>query len=208
MQPEQEEIYYVLATDLEAARRSPHLDPLLARGLEVLLMTDIMDSFMLTSLREYEGKKLRNVDDANLELPGEAPSGEDVVSDDDFEKLRARFTEVLGERVTEVRASKVLRDSAARLVSAEDTPGREMQRIQRLLGQETTMQPRILELNRSHPLIAQLVQRINADAADPVTAAIAEQIYDNALLLEGLHSNPAGMVSRIQSLIEAAARAT
>jgi molecular chaperone HtpG len=203
----QTEIYYVLAADLGAAQRSPHLDPLLSRGLEVLLLTDIMDSFMLTSLREYEGMKLRNIDDANLELPGEAEAREEAVSDEDFDRLRERAAAVLGERVTEVRASRVLRDSPARLVSAEDIPGREMQRIQRMLGQETTVAPRMLELNRSHPLVARLAERINANADDPITAAIIEQLYDNALLLEGIHENPAGMISRLQTLIEAAARA-
>jgi molecular chaperone HtpG len=114
---------------------------------------------------------------------------------------------VLGERITEVRASRVLRDSPARLVSAEDLPGREMQRIQRMLGQETSIAPRILELNRSHPLVARLAERVNANADDPITGAIVEQLYDNALLLEGIHENPAGMISRLQTLIEAAARA-
>lgn len=113
---------------------------------------------------------------------------------------------MLGERVTEVRASQVLRDNPARLVSADDTPGREMQRIQRLLGREAEMQPRILELNRSHPMIAGLAKRAIASADDAVVAAAAEQLYDNALLLEGIHSNPAAMVPRIQALIEAAAR--
>jgi molecular chaperone HtpG len=207
MNDDQEEIYYVLAADREAALRSPHLDPLSARGLEVLLLTDVMDSFMLTNLREYEGKKLRNIDDANLELPGEADQGEDMVSDEEFAQLSERIKAVLGDRITEVRASKVLRDSAARLVSAEDAPGREMHRIQQLLGQEVSMAPRMLELNRAHPLVAQLARRTTANADDPVTAAIAEQLYDNALLLEGLHQNPTAMVSRIQALMEAAARA-
>lgn len=208
MKEEQDEIYYVLTNDLESARRSPHLDPLLARGLEVLLMTDIMDSFMLTGLRDYEGRKLRNIDDANLELPGEAPASDNVISDEDFERLSARFAEVLGERVKEVRASQVLRDNPVRLASAEDAPGREMQRIQHLLGQETRFTPRILELNRAHPLIAQLARRTAEQSNDPITAAIAEQLYDNALLLEGLHTNPAAMVARIQTLLEAASRAS
>lgn len=201
----QQEIYYVLAADLESAQRSPHLDPLQARGLEVLLLDELIDSFMLTSLREYEGLKLRNIDDADLELPGEVPEAEDTISDEDFNTLRDRFAAVLGERVKEVRASKVLRTNPARLVSAEDTPGREMQRIQRMLGQETSEVPRILELNRTHPLVAQLARRTAASSDDAVSTAIAEQMYDNALLLEGLHTNPTAMVERIQQLMSAAA---
>lgn len=206
MVDDQKEIYYVLASDLESARRSPHLDPFTARNIEVLLFTDVMDSFMLTGLREYEGMKFRNIDDANLELPGEAETSDSAVSDEAFERLRERFAAVLGDRVSEVRASKVLRDSPARLVSPEDTPGREMQRVQHLLGRDSTLSPRILELNRAHALVAHLAERAAANADDPVIAASAEQLYDNALLLEGLHPNPAAMVPRIQQLIEAAAR--
>lgn len=202
----QEEIYYVTASDLEAARRSPHLDPLLARNIEVLLFTDVMDSFMLTGLREYEGMKFRNIDDANLELPGTADAADSSISDDDFERLRERFATTLGERVQEVRSSKVLRNNPSRLVSAEDAPGREMQRVQQLLGRETTVTPRILELNRAHPLIAHLAQRVVNNADDPVVVACAEQLYDNALLLEGVHPNPAAMVPRIYELLEAAAQ--
>jgi molecular chaperone HtpG len=207
MQEEQQEIYYVLAADLDAAQRSPHLEPLRERGLEVLLLTDIMDGFMLSGLRDYEGHRLRNIDDASLELPGEASTGEDVVSEEDFERLRERFAAILGDRVSEVRASKVLRNSPARLVSSEDMPGREMQRIQHMLGQDVPMAPRSLELNRTHPLVARLAQRVVANADDPIVTAIAEQLYDNALLIEGVHGNPALMVGRIQTLLEAAARA-
>lgn len=202
----QTEIYYVLAGDLEAARRSPHLDPLSARGIEVVLLHDLMDGFMLSGLREYEGMKLRNIDDANLELPGKADATESTVSDEDFERLCERVQALLGEKVQEVRASKLLRDNPVRLVSADDTPGREMQRLQQLLGRETKIEPRILELNRGHVLVAALARRVAANSDDPLIGAIAEQLYDNALLLEGLLTNPAAMVPRLQMLLEAAAR--
>lgn len=204
----QEEIYYVQAADLDAARRSPHLDPLTARGIEVLLMVDLMDSFMLTGLREYEGMKLHNIDDPDLELPGESPEAESALSDEEFEKLCEQCATALGDRVAEVRASKVLRDNPARLISKDPSAGREFQRIQQLLGQETQPQPRILELNRAHPLVVQLARRAAASDNDPIVAASAEQLYDNALLLEGLHTNPAAMVPRIQQLLEAAARSS
>jgi len=200
----QEEIYYVLGSDLESARLSPHLDPLIARGIEVVLMTDIMDSFMLTGLNEYEGMKFRTIDDANLTLPGEEAVIESGINDEDFEVLRARLAAILGARVKDVQASKVLRDNPSRLVSSDDMPGREFQRVQKLLGREMDMPPRTLELNRAHPLIIGLAQRVLANEQDPIVVASVEQLYDNALLLEGLHPNPAGMVPRIQALLEAA----
>lgn len=200
----QEQIYYVLANDLDSARLSPHLDPLRARGIEVILMTDMIDGFMLTGLREYDGMKLANVDDANLTLPGETPAPDSTISDESFETLRNRFAEVLGARVKEIRASNVLRDNPVRLVSEDDMPGREMQRIQHLLGREVEMSPRILELNRSHPIIVGMARRVEARANDPIVASGIEQLYDNTLLLEGLHTSPAAMVPRLQALIEAA----
>jgi molecular chaperone HtpG len=202
----QQEIYYVLAGDLASARHSPHLEALDERGLEALLLVDVMDSFMLTGLREYEGLKLRNVDDPNLHLPGQAQPDAAAISDESFGRLVARVKEVLGERVTAVRASHILRSSPARLVSPENTPNREMERIQRILDRDYRVPPKILELNRSHRLIADLARLIDERPADPLIAAIIEQLYDSALLIEGLHPNPADMVGRIQLLMEAAAR--
>ncbi|MCX7792378.1 MAG: molecular chaperone HtpG [Chloroflexaceae bacterium] len=202
----QQEIYYLMASSLEAARTSPHLDPFTARGIEGLLLHDLVDGLMLSGLREYEGLRLRNVDEADLELPGEVEAAAPQISDEEFTRLAERAAAVLGERIKEVRASKVLRDSPARLVSDEEGLGRQMQRIQQVLGQEVEQRPRILELNPAHSLIAALARRLEANPEDPVVTAGLEQLYDNALLLEGLHQNPAAMVPRLLTLIEAAAR--
>jgi molecular chaperone HtpG len=202
----QDEIYYVLAGDLPSARQSPHLEALQERGIEALLLHDMMDGFMLTGLREYEGHKLRNVDDTDLKLPGEGKPAEVMVADESFGRLVARVKEVLGERVKSVRASELLRGSPARLLSPEDTPNREMERVQRILDRDYKMPPKILELNRGHTLIADLAHLVDERPADPLIAPLIEQIYDSALLLEGLHPNPAEMVSRIQAIMEAAAR--
>ncbi len=202
----QQAIYYVMAGNLEAARRSPHLEPLNERNIEVIFFTDLMDSFMLTGLRDFEGLPFKNIDDANLELPGEGSGAESAIDDSLFAKLRERFSAVLGERISEIRESKLLRNSPARLVASEDAAGREMQRIQQLLGRESEPAPRILELNRGSSLVADLARRAEANPDDPIVAAAAEQLYDNALLLEGLVSDPAAMVPRLQLLLEAAAR--
>jgi molecular chaperone HtpG len=201
----QKEIYYVLASNLEAARNSPHLDPFAARNIEVLLFHDLMDGFMLNGLRDYEGLKLRNIDEADIELPGEVEEAVSVMETAEFDALALEFKKALGERLKEVRRSKVLRDSPARLVADEDSAGREMDRIQQLLGRESEQRPRVLELNTAHPLVAALGRRAAADPNDALIAAAAEQLYDNALLLEGMHTNPASMVPRILQILEAAA---
>lgn len=202
----QSEIYYVMGNDLESVRRSPHLEALEERGIEALLLVEMMDGFMLTGLREYEGHKLRNVDDPNLTLPGEARPSEVSVSDEQFAQLVTAFKQQLGERVTSVRASNALRHSPARLVAPDDTPNREMERIQRMLERDFKVPARIIELNRGHQLIANLARLLEAQPGDALAGVLIEQIYESALLIEGLHPNPASMVERIQKLMEAAAR--
>lgn len=204
----QQEIYYVLANDLESARRSPHLEALTERGLEVLLLVDMIDSFMLTRLREYEGLKLRNVADPELKLPGEETAGEGGISDAAFERLAVRLKEVLGERISEVRSSRLLRKSPARLIAPENAPNREMERVQRLLDANYKVSAKIIEINRDHPLIADLARLIEERPSDALITPLIQQLYESALLIEGLHPNPADMVERIQLFMEAAARST
>jgi molecular chaperone HtpG len=206
----QEHVYYVLGDDLKSVKNSPHLDPFKTRDLEVLYWVDPLDAFMAPMLAEYKEKKLKNVDDAGLELPkleGEEAEGEPetAVPEADFNRFVGRCVTTLGERVTEVRPSRVLRDSPVRLVSPEDAANREMQRLQRFLDQEYKVPQKILEVNRNHPLIGNLARRLS-DGDDIALVDLAiEQLYENALVQEGLHPNPAEMLPRIQKLLEIAA---
>ncbi len=203
----QQAIYYVLANDIDSARRSPHLDALESRGIEALLLIDIVDSFMMNSLREFDGTPLKNADDPNLELPELADEqSSEGVDQPTFDQLAVRIKDVLGERVTEVRPSKTLKNNPARLVATDANSQRDFQRVQRLLNREYTVPTSALELNRNHPLIRSLAKLHTTRPDDALNAVIIEQIYDSALLLDGLHPNPAQMVPRIQQLMEAAAR--
>lgn len=207
----QKAIYYLLADDLNTARRSPHLDAFRTRQLEVLLLTDRLDSFMLTGLREFEGLPLRNVDDPTLELP---PAPDEATAEraesapaEEFAALLERARAILGERVTDVREGAHLTSSPVRLAAAEASPAREMQRVYRLLDRPYEVPKGILELNRSHPLIRHLAHLAATRPDDELLGAAVEQLYDNALLLEGWHPNPAEMAPRIQQLLEIAAQA-
>jgi molecular chaperone HtpG len=155
-------------------------------------------------------KPLKNVDDAGLELPVEDEEGEmesdAAVGDADFDRLRERIEEALGDRVTEVGESRLLADHPCRLVSPEGGSERDLQRVRRLLGQEAEVPARILEVNRRHLLIQNLADRIVAQSGDGLIDPVIEQLFENLSLLEGLHPNPARMVPRIQALLEAATR--
>jgi molecular chaperone HtpG len=207
MKDDQEAIYYILADDLKSVAQSPHLDPFRARDIEVLYFIDTVDSFMLMNLREYAGKPLKNVDDADLDLPAlDESEAAERLDEEPFQAVRQRFADVLGERVIEVRESKVLRDHPVRLAAPEGQPDRHVQRVYRMLEKDYEIPRKILELNRSHPLIRNLSAWIGSDPDAPVIEQVIEQLYESALLMDGLHPNPADMVGRIESLMEMATR--
>lgn len=212
MDEEQTDIYYILGDGMEAVERSPHLDYFRTHDLEVLYLIDPLDAFMVQGLREFEGKPLKNVDDPDLELPEdeeeveEAPASD--LSPETFGKLIVRFKNVLGDRVKEVRASKILKGSPCRLVSSESGPEREMERVRRLLEEDYQASARILEINRGHALIQHLGHLIDHQTNDVLVDLTIEQLFENLLLLEGLHPNPVQMVPRIETLLEKAAAAS
>jgi len=210
MAEEQEEIYYLLGYDPVSITYSPHLDPFREQGIEVLLMVDPIDPFVTSNLTEFEGKKLRNIDDADLKLPGEQFEDENLSKDQaaeaKFNRLIGRCVTTLGDRVSEVRVSKVLRKNPARLVSPEDVPGADMQRVYRYLEQEYKAPKKIFEINRDHKIIKDLALLIDVDPTSALINLSIEQLYDNALIIDGLHPNPATILPRVQQLMELALR--
>ncbi len=210
MGEEQQEIYYVLGDDLKSTLRSPHLDYFRAHDIEVLLLVDAIDGFMIANLREFDGKALRNIDDAGLDLPeDESETEEDAgaVSEETLAKLAGRFKEVLGERVLDVRESKQLVDSPCRLVSPEDSFDRDLQRVRRFMDEEYEAPKKVLEINRKHPIVANLARILESNPDDPLLDVSIEQLFDNAQLMDGLLTDPAEMVARIQTLMESAVSA-
>jgi len=202
----QDKIYFILGDDDRSVARSPHLDYFRENGYVVVMFTDPMDSFMLMGLRKYNDFDLVNVASPDLELPvaEETPKDEtqpEKLPEADFDSLVERFKSQLGERVTDVRATDRLRNSVARLVDPEGTMDQEMQRVYRYLEREYEVPKKVLELNPRHPIVAKLSE---LDEGDELSQEIIEQIYDSALLIEGLHPDPASMLPRIQDLMEKA----
>jgi molecular chaperone HtpG len=208
MGAEQQAIYYVLGESLRSVARSPHLDYFRAHEIEVLYLVDPIDGYMISMLREYDGKQLQNVDDANLDLPETAKTEEEqagALSPERFDALVSRIKQVLGERVRDVRASKTLVDHPARLVSPEDSPDRDLQYLRRLMEEKYETPVKILELNRQNPLIADLAGLVESHPDDARIDPTINQLHDNLLLIEGAYQGPvADMVERIQQLMGAA----
>ncbi|VAW30479.1 Chaperone protein HtpG, partial [hydrothermal vent metagenome] len=210
MSESQKEIYYVTGDSTSSVANSPHLDPFKEHDLEVLYWVDPLDAFIAPSLLEYKEKPFKNIDDADIELPDgddgeETDDSESTLSDKAFNGFIGRCVTTLGDKVLEVRASKVLKNSPVRLVSPADAQNKEMDRIQRMLNQEYEIPKRILEVNRNHPLVAHLAHLVENQPDSDLIPLSIEQLYDSALIQEGLHPNPADILPRIQQLLTFAA---
>ena len=208
MKEGQEKIYFILGDDPHSVARSPHLDVFRENGYEVVTLTDPMDSFMLMGLRKYGDFDLQNVAAADLKLPEEEEGEEEEeegtqekLPEKEIKKVVKRFKKQLGDRVTDVRTTDRLRNSVARLVDPDGAMGQEMQRVYRMVDRDYVIPKKVLELNPRHPVINHLN---NLSKEDELGEAVIEQIYESALLIEGLHPNPASMLDRIQLLMEKA----
>jgi HSP90 family molecular chaperone len=201
MQPEQKVIYFIVGDDSKSVLRSPHLDYFQSQGTEVLLLTEPMDSFMLMGLRKYKEFELKNVAQAEIPDKPKETQGQEQIAKAEFSKLIERFKQVLGEHVTDVRASNRLSQSVARLADADGALNPELQRVYKYLGKEYEIPRKILELNPSHVILKKL---LDMDSASELQTLIIEQIYDSALLVEGLHPDPSGMAARVEQIMEAA----
>jgi molecular chaperone HtpG len=206
MKPEQRTIYYLLGDDVRSAAHSPHLDYFRQQQLEVLYLVDPLDSFLLPGLQSYEGFPLKNVNDPTLDLAKPDSAETPAMPQPEFDALVARFKAQLGERVTDVRSTDRLVDSAIRLVAPDGARDQDMDRVRRMLEKDYTIPKKVVEINPQHPLVKNLAELIQAGASDDLANDVIEQLYENALLVEGLLPNPADMVGRIQKLMEAATK--
>ena len=210
MPARQKAVYYVEGRDLEAAKRSPHLDYFLAHDIEVLYFCDpVADTYVVVSLPEHREHKLVNVDGAEVDVPAKEPDAPaeapPAPAHADMEPLVERVKRVLGEQVQNVQTSSLLVKHPSRLVYQGEDMARAFNRMSRLMGQEAETPKRVLELNPNHALIQNMAAMQAADPANPLLDLLIEQVMDNALLLENLHPDPAGMTERLLSIMQAAA---
>ncbi len=202
----QDVVYYILGDDAQSIQRSPHLDYFRKNGYEVLLFSDPVDPFMTQNALEFEGKAFKNVASADTELPeanadAAAEDTANALEDASLAEVIARFKTHLGERVEDVRTTERLSDSPARLVDMEGAMNQEMQRMQRMMDKDYEVPKKILELNPSHAILKKVAE---LPASGELLSVMIDQVYENALLIEGLHPDPASMIARIQQLMQAA----
>lgn len=201
---DQKNIYYIVGDDQKSTVRSPHLDYFNSHKVEVLLLTEPMDSFMLMGLKKYKEFELKNVAVTDPDLPESNATEKEEnqsLADVDLENLVNIFKTQLDEKVSNVRISKRLNQSMARLIDPEGSMNPEMQRVYKLLEKDYSVPKKILELNPTHSILKNLL--LLKDRSE-LQMIIIDQIYESALLVEGLHPDPASMVSRLEQIIEAA----
>ncbi len=203
--PDQKTIYYITGESLAAMKRSPHLEYFRREDIEVLYFDQPVDAFLPQAIGTYEEFNFQNVDRVDVNA-GDAEDEEQPAAGEEFDKLAARAREVLGDKIADVRPSRVLVASPARLAAPEGVIDTGLQRVRRLMEEDYTAPQLVLELNPEHPIVANLIQRVAGDEPDEIVDAAIEQLYEDALLLEGFHPDPAQMVERIQKLLEAATR--
>lgn len=201
MKEGQDKIYYVTADSFGAAKNSPHLEIFRKKGIEVLLLSDRVDEWFVSSLSEFEGKELASVAKGGLDLGAledEAEKKEQEAKADAFKELVEKVQATLGERVKEVRITHRLTDSPACLVADEHAMSGNMERLLKSIGQNVGGSKPILEINPDHVLVGKL----KAEAAGERFEDWAHILFDQALLAEGgTLEDPAGFVKRLNGLM-------
>ena len=201
MKEGQDKIYYVTAESFNAAKNSPHLEIFRKKGLEVLLLTDRIDEWVIGNLPEFDGKPLVSVAKGGLDLgklEDEAEKKETEKAADEYKELLEKMKASLGERVKEVRVTHRLTDSPACLVADEHDVGMNLARILKAAGQQAPASKPILEINPQHPAVMRL--KYEERQFDDWAAVL----FDQALLAEGgTLDDPATFVKRINQLMMA-----
>ena len=200
MQDGQEKIYYVVAENFNTARHSPHLEVFRKKGIEVLLLSDRVDDWLMNHLREFDGKPFQDVARGALDLAtdSEEEKAEQEKLQKESEALVERMGKALESRVSEVRATARLTDSAACLVVGEHDMGSQMRRIMEAAGQAVPESKPILEINPEHPLCRML----DSEQDEERFADLSSVVLDQATLAEGGQlEDPAAFVGKLNALL-------
>lgn len=210
MKPKQEEIYYLLGSDIDVLRNSPHLEYYKENGYEVLLLPDPIDNFLMMHLREYEGKKFKNIDQEE-ETEDDKKDEEKKEEKEDsgpHAELTKKFKEVLGDRVQDVKVSDRLVTSAARLATPKGGLDSGFQRALHLMqGPQSgnkyaneLLKGRILQINPKN----EIIQKIEADLENEKVPFLIKQVYYDAVMAEGEYPDLKELIENIEEILKRA----
>jgi molecular chaperone HtpG len=201
MKDGQEAIYYITADSFAAAKNSPHLEVFRKKGIEVLLMYDRVDEWLMSSLFDYKEKKLESVTKGELDLgklEDEAEKKEQEKTTEEFKDILEKIKQTLGEQVKEVRVTHRLTNSPACLVKDEHDMSGNLERILKQAGQNVPTSKPIFEINPDHPLVGKLKTEANGERFND----LALVLFDQAMLAEGGQlEDPGTFVKRLNELL-------
>ncbi len=201
MKEDQKKIYYVVADSHNTAKNSPHLEIFRKKGLEVLLLSDRVDEWLMSHLMDFDGKSLQDVAKGSLDLDEVADEAEKKSQEEqvqEFAGLVERLQGVLSERVENVRVTHRLTDSPACLVVGEQDMGNQMRKLMEAAGQATPAAKPTFEINPTHPLVIKLNDEVDEDRFGD----LSEILFDQANLAEGGKlDDPAAYVNRLNKLL-------
>lgn len=204
MKEGQENIYYVTADSFSAAKNSPHLEIFRKKGIEVLLLSDRIDEWLVSNLDEFEGKHIQSVAKGDLNL-GALDEDEDKTAEEevnkDFEAILTQIKEVLGDKVSDVKLSHRLTESPACLVADVYGMSLNMERIMKDAGQMMGMGGRkpVFEINPTHPLVVRMKDEQDNDRF----ADLTHILFDQAILSEGGQlDDPTAFVHKLNGLLQ------
>ena len=208
--PDQKEIYYILGHSREAIVLNPHMEIFRSKGLEVLYLFEPLDEFAMESIKTYKEFSLKSVEFVAAEALDKFETVEtedkpEPLSQDeesDFDKFLGRIQDILGDRVTKVKVSARLSESACCLVSPDEGLTSSMQKIMQIVSKDTSIPQKVLEVNKDHRLVRNLFKIFKENPQDDYLTTAVEQLYESSLLLEGYLKDPHAMVGRIQKLLD------
>lgn len=198
MQADQKEIYYIISDNFNAAKNSPHLEIFRKKNIEVLLLSDRIDEWMMSYLKDFEGKTFKSITKEDLNLDNETTEEPKPESETELNSLLAQMKTILEKQVKEVRVSKRLTDSPSCLVSDNEGISLHLQRLMQQAGQNIPQNQPILEINKNHPLIVRLL----SEKDDERINDWSQLLFEQALLAEGGElPDPGSFVKRVNKYI-------
>jgi len=199
MKADQKEIYYLSGEHREVLEKNPNLEYFRKNEIEVLLLTEPVDTFVVPTINEYEKKPLKSIDKADIDLPLESKLEEPA--DNLSKSLISLFKTVLKEKVGDVVASKRLVESAVTLLADKNGADAQTEKIMRMMDKNYVISKKIMEVNTSHPLIRNLAKIYMADSQSPLLEKCILQLYEGALFIDGNLPSSADFIKRMTDIM-------
>ncbi len=204
MGADQKEIYYHSGSSRSQLLAHPNLEYFQDMGIEVLLLSDPVDVFVIPSIHEYDKKPLKSIEKADIDFSKQKGEKAEPLAENLLEPVLKLFRETLGDQIEDVIESHRLVNSPVTLVSGKDGLDSQMEKMMKMMQSNLPAAKRILEVNTSHPIIRNLAGMIMANANNPLIRTAMKQLYEGALFLEGGLDSTTAFLSRMNELIEAA----